>query len=175
MSSCLLSCLGGVFDRAAKISCGSDAVTDPVTGRIITPLPHDIAQLLTSPHLNCNHSICCCCCHRFVVVVVSLLLSLSLFCCCCPRCCCYHLFLLFCFYFHPWKWGLLSAFTRVLLCPLGKRVTNPRLLWQSLWILWMLQSTIWYSWVAYGLMMFGSLVDQGIAHPWSLHGLKMLR
>jgi hypothetical protein len=54
MSSCLLSYLGGVFDRAATISCGSDAVTDPVTGRIITPLPHDIAQLLTSPHLNCN-------------------------------------------------------------------------------------------------------------------------
>jgi hypothetical protein len=38
----LLSYLGGVFDRAAMISCGSDAVTDPVTGWIITPLPHDI-------------------------------------------------------------------------------------------------------------------------------------
>ena len=44
MSSCSLSYLGGVFDRAAMILCGSDAVTDPVTGRIITPLPHDIAQ-----------------------------------------------------------------------------------------------------------------------------------
>jgi hypothetical protein len=66
MSSCLLSYLGGVFDRAATISCGSDAVTDPVTGWIITPLPHDIAQLLTSPHLNCNHSIC----RQFVVVVL---------------------------------------------------------------------------------------------------------
>ena len=58
MSSCSLSYLGGVFNRAAMISCGSDAVTDPVTGWIITPLPHDIAQLLTSPYLNCNQSIC---------------------------------------------------------------------------------------------------------------------
>ena len=56
-----------VFDRAATISFGSDAVTDPISGRIITPLPHDIAQLLTSPRLNCNHSICRRC--RFVVVV----------------------------------------------------------------------------------------------------------
>ncbi len=64
-----------MFDCAATISCGSDAVTDPVTGWIITPLPHDIVQLLTSPHLNCNHSIYC----RFIVivlVVVSLLPSL---------------------------------------------------------------------------------------------------
>jgi hypothetical protein len=64
-----------VFDRAARISCGSDIVMDPVTGRIITPLPHDIGQLLTSPHVNCNHSIC----RQFVVVVlvvVSLLPSL---------------------------------------------------------------------------------------------------
>ena len=132
MSSCLLSYLGGVFDRAATISCGSDAVTDPVTGWIITPLPHDIALLLTSPHLNCNHSICCSCCRCFVVVVVLSLLSLLLFHHRCPRRCCYHLFLLFCFYFHPWKCGLLSAFTHVLLCPLGKRVTNPCLLRQSL-------------------------------------------
>ncbi len=35
MSSCSLSYLGGMFDRAGTISCGSDAVTDPVTGRII--------------------------------------------------------------------------------------------------------------------------------------------
>jgi hypothetical protein len=35
MSSCSLSYLGGVFDRAAMILCGSDAVTDPVTGWII--------------------------------------------------------------------------------------------------------------------------------------------
>ncbi len=132
MSSCLLSYLGGVFDHAATILCGSDAVTDLVTGRIITPLPHNFAQLLTSPHLNCNHSICCRCCPCFVVVVVSLLSSLSSFCCCCPRRHCYHHFLLFCFYFHPWKCGLLSAFTCVLLCPLENRVTNPRLLWQSL-------------------------------------------
>jgi hypothetical protein len=79
MSSCSLSYLGGVFDRAATISCDSDAVTDPVTGWIITPLPHNIAQLLTSPHLNCNHSICRRRCPRFVVVVlvlVSLLPSL---------------------------------------------------------------------------------------------------
>jgi hypothetical protein len=97
MSSCSLSYLGGVFDRAATILCGSDAVIDPVTGQIITPLPHNIVQLLTSPHLNCNHSICCCCCCCFVVVVVLLLLSLSSFCHRCPCCCCYHPFLLFCF------------------------------------------------------------------------------
>ncbi len=157
MSSCSLSYLGGVFDRAATISCGSDAVTDLVTGWIITPLPHNIAQLLTPPHLNCNH----------LFVIDLLLLSSLLF-----RH--YHPFLLFYFYFHPWKCGLLSAFMRVLLCPLRKRVTNPRLLWQSLWILWKLQSTVWYSWVADGQMMLGSLVDQGIAHPWLSYGLKML-
>jgi hypothetical protein len=65
MSLCLLSYLGGVLDRASAISCGSDTVTCLVTGRIITPLPHNIAQLLTSPHLNCNHSIC----HWFVVTI----------------------------------------------------------------------------------------------------------
>ena len=82
MSSCSLSYLGGVFDRAAMISCGSDAVTDPVTGRIITPLPHDIAQLLTSPHLNYNHSICCWHCWHVVVVVlviVAVIVITSLF------------------------------------------------------------------------------------------------
>ena len=47
MSSCSLSYLGGVFDCAAMILCGSDAVTDPVTGRIITPLPK-IRHSLTS-------------------------------------------------------------------------------------------------------------------------------
>ena len=57
MSSRSLSYVGGVFDRAAMILCGSDAVTDPVLGRIITPLPHGIAQLLSSPHLYRNHSI----------------------------------------------------------------------------------------------------------------------
>jgi hypothetical protein len=101
MSLCSLSYLGGVLDRASAILCGSDAVTCPVTGQIITPLPHDIAQLLTSPHLNRNLSICRCryrfCRRRYR------------FCCCC-----YHPF--FAFYFHPWKRGLLSAFTRVLLC-----------------------------------------------------------
>ena len=76
MSSCLLSYLGGVLDRASAISCGSDAVTCPVTGWIITPLPHNIAQLLTSPHLNCNHSIC----RRFVVIILVIVSSLpSLF------------------------------------------------------------------------------------------------
>jgi hypothetical protein len=54
MSLFLLSYLGGVLDRVSAISCGSDAVTCPVTGLIITPLPHDIVQMLTSPHLNCN-------------------------------------------------------------------------------------------------------------------------
>ncbi len=76
MSSCLLSYLGGVFDCAATILCGSNAVTDPVTGRIITPLPQDIAQLLTSPHVNCNHSICC----WFVIILLIVVSSLpSLF------------------------------------------------------------------------------------------------
>jgi hypothetical protein len=76
MSSCSLSYLVGMFNRAAMISCDSDAVTDPVTGRIITPLPHNIAQLLTSPHVNCNHSIC----PQFVVVVLVVILLLpSLF------------------------------------------------------------------------------------------------
>ncbi len=54
-----------MLNRASTISCGSDAVTCPVTGWIITPLPHDIVQLLTSPHLNCNHSIC----RRFVITI----------------------------------------------------------------------------------------------------------
>ncbi len=34
---------------------------------------------------------------------------------------------------------------------------------------------VWCSWVADGQMMFGSLVDQGIAHPWSSCGLKMFQ
>jgi hypothetical protein len=113
MSLCLLSYLGGELDRASAISCGSDAVTCPVLGWIITPLPHNIAQLLISPHLNCYHSIC----RQFVLIVILLLLSFS------TSFRCYHPF--FALYFHPWKCGLLSVFTRVLLCPLGKRVTNP--------------------------------------------------
>ena len=67
MSLCSLSYLGGVLDHVPAISCGSGAVTCPVTGRIITPLPHDIAQMLTAPHLNNNLSICrrrCCFYHR---------------------------------------------------------------------------------------------------------------
>jgi hypothetical protein len=47
MSSCSLSYLDGMFDCAARISCGSDAVTDPVTGRIISTLVF---------HLLFNHS-----------------------------------------------------------------------------------------------------------------------
>jgi hypothetical protein len=39
MSLCSLSYLGGVLDRASAILCGSDAVTDPVTGRIIMDGP----------------------------------------------------------------------------------------------------------------------------------------
>jgi len=90
----LLSYLGGVLHRASAISCGSDAVTCPVTGRIITPLPHDIAQMLTSLHLNRNLSICRCRC-RF-------------------HCRCrYHPF--FAHYFHRWKCGLLSSIACVLL------------------------------------------------------------
>ena len=119
MSLCSLSYLGGVLDRASAISCGSDAVTDPVTGRIITPLPHDVAQMLTSSHLNRNLSICRrrrCFCRR----------------------CRYHPF--FARYFHPWKCGLLSSVTRVLLCPLGMKVTNPHLLRQSQYLLWKLRS-----------------------------------
>jgi hypothetical protein len=123
MSLCLLSFLGGVLDRASAILCGSDAVMCPVLGRIITPLPHNIAQLLTSPHLNCYHSICC----WFVLVVLVVVSLSSLF---LSSFHCYHPF--FALYFYPWKCGLLSAFTCVLLSPLGKRVTNPCLLWQSL-------------------------------------------
>jgi hypothetical protein len=87
MSSCSLSYLGGVFDRAATISFGSDAVTDPISGRIITPLPHDIAQLLTFPYLNCIHSICCCRRHRrFVIVVLVLVVVVIIHCPCrCTR------------------------------------------------------------------------------------------
>jgi len=119
MSSCSLSYLGGVFDRAATILCGSDAVTDPVTGQIITSLPHNIAQLLTSPHLNYNHSICCRRHWRFVIVVLVIVLVVVI-----PS--------VFVFnYFHPWKCGLPLAFTHVLLCPLGMKGTNPHLLWQS--------------------------------------------
>ena len=100
MSLCSLSYLGGVLDRASAISCGSDAVTCPVTGRIITPLPHDIAQMLTSPHLNRNLSIC----RRR-----------------------YHPF--FALYFHPWKCGLLSSITLVFVVSiLGMKGTTPRLL-----------------------------------------------
>jgi len=109
MSLCLLSYLGGVLDHASMILCDSDAVTYPVTGWIITPLPQDIAQMLTSPHLNRNLSICCCCCrcrfHR-------------------RR---YHLF--FALYFHPWKCGLLSSITLVFVVSiLGTKGTTPRLL-----------------------------------------------
>ena len=89
------------------------------TRRIITPLPHNIAQLLTSPHLNYNHSICCW--HHwhfvvFVLVIVAVVVIPSFF--------------VF-DYFHPWKCSLPSVFTHVLLCPLGMKGTNPHLLWQS--------------------------------------------
>jgi hypothetical protein len=108
MSLCSLSYLGGVLDRVSMISCGSDAVTDPVTGRIITPLPHDIAQMLTSSHLNCNLSICC---HR----------------CRCFRRHRYHP--IFKLYFHPWKCGLLSSITLVFVVSiLGTKDTTPCLL-----------------------------------------------
>ncbi len=107
MSLCSLSYLGGVLDRASTILCGSDAVTCPVTGRIITPLPHDIAQIPTSPHLNRNLSICrrrCRFCRRR-----------------------YHPF--FALYFHPWKCGLLSSITLVFVVSiLGTKGTTPRLL-----------------------------------------------
>jgi hypothetical protein len=56
MSLCLLSYLGGMLDCVSAISCGSDIVTCPGTGQIITPLLHDIAKMLTSPHLNRNLS-----------------------------------------------------------------------------------------------------------------------
>ena len=140
MSSCSLSYLDGVFDRASMISCGSDAVTDPVTGRIITPLPHDIAQLLTSPYSNCDQSICRRRRRHFVIVVRVIVVVVVI-----PS--------LFVFnYFHPWKCSLPSAYTRVLLCPLGMKGINPHLLWQSHWLLWKLQSAVRYSWVADGQM-----------------------
>ena len=59
-----------MFDHAAMILCGSDAVTDLVMGQIITPLPHDIAQLLTSPYPNCGHSICRRHHQHFVIIVL---------------------------------------------------------------------------------------------------------
>jgi len=40
----------GVLDRVTTISFGSDAVTDLVLGRIITPLPHSMAQLPPPPN-----------------------------------------------------------------------------------------------------------------------------
>ena len=107
MSLCSLSYLGDVLHCASAILCGSDAVTCLVTGRIITPLPHDIAQMLTSPHLNCNLSICCCRRrHRHR----------------------YHPF--FAFYFYPWKCGLLSSFTLVFVVSIlgTKGTTPPRLI-----------------------------------------------
>ena len=122
MSSCSLSYLSGVFNRVSTISCGSDVVMDPVTVWIITPLPHDIAQLLTSPHLNYNHYICRRRCRHFVVIVLVLIVIVVV------------ISSLFVFnYFHSWKCGLVpSVFTRVLLCPLVMKGTNPLLLWQSL-------------------------------------------
>jgi len=39
----------GVLDCAATLSCGSDTVTYPVLGWIITPLPHGIVQLSPPP------------------------------------------------------------------------------------------------------------------------------
>jgi hypothetical protein len=47
MSLCLLSYLGGVLDRASAISCGSDAVTCPVTGQIISNQLSGLATLKT--------------------------------------------------------------------------------------------------------------------------------
>ena len=124
MSSCSQSYLDGVFDPAATILCGSDAVMDPVTGRIITPLPHNIVQLLTSPHLNYNHSICCRRCWCFVIVVLVIIVLVIVVVIVIPS--------LFVFnYFHPWECDLPLAFMHVLLCPLGMKGTNPHLLWQS--------------------------------------------
>jgi len=108
MSLCSLSYLGGVLDHASAILCGSDAATDPVTGRIITPLPHDIPQMLTYSHLNRNLSICCHHCRCFCR-------------------CRYHPF--FTLYFHPWKCGLLLSITLVFVVSiLGTKGTTPCLL-----------------------------------------------
>jgi len=46
-----------VLDRAATILCSFDAVTYPVLGWIITPLPQGMVQLLSPSHWNCNHTI----------------------------------------------------------------------------------------------------------------------
>ena len=43
MIAIYLGTLDGVLNHAARISCGSDAVTDPVLGWIITPLQQGIA------------------------------------------------------------------------------------------------------------------------------------
>ena len=58
MSSCSLSYLGGVFDHAAMILCGSDAVTDPVTCWFITS-QSVIRQVSTIPHtMLCRFCFC---------------------------------------------------------------------------------------------------------------------
>ncbi len=153
----LANYLGGVLYCAVTISCGSDTVTDPVMGQIITLLPHDITQLLTSPYLYCNHSICCpchclhfccrCCCH-YVVPFVVLLLFPPLEMQSTPQrlrtYCCVH-----------WKWG-----AQIFIC-FGSHDNSSG----SCWVHY------WFSWVADGQMMFGSLLDQGIAHPWLLYHL----
>ena len=163
MSSCSLSNLGGVFDRVATILVGPDAVTDPVTGRIITPLPHDIAQLLTSPHLNYNHSF-------FVsVIVISLLLYSSLL---SPSL--YHPFLFLIISIlgnavYPWR---LHAYccvnwewrAQILICFGSHSNYSGSCRVPSDILGWRMARLAWFS------------HNQGIAHPWSLNGgLKMLR
>ena len=162
MSSCLLSYLGGVLYHAAMISCGSDAVTDLVTGRIITPLPHDIAQSLTSPYSNCNHSICRWRCWRFAIFVIVIIVVVVI-----PS--------LFVFNYstlgnavYPWR---LSAYccvhwewrAQILIC-FGSHNNYSGSCWVPSDILgWRMARWARFS------------CNQGIAHPWSPYGgLKML-
>ena len=154
MSSCSLSNLGGVFDRVATILVGPDAVTDPVTGRIITPLPHDIAQLLTSPHLNYNHSFFCQHhCHFIVVVLVVVVIivistlgnavypwRLHAYCCV------------------NWEWR-----AQILICFGSHSNYSGSCRVPSDILGWRMARWAWFS------------CNQGIAHPWLSCGLKMFR
>ena len=143
-------------------SCGLDIVWllrshgSGHTRRIITPLPHNIVQLLTSPHLNYNHSICCwhylsllllSLYHPFLFLIISTLGNAIY-----PRCLrtyrCVH-----------WEWR-----AQILIC-FGShidyfgscRVPSDILGWRMA------------RWARFSR-------NQGIAHPWSSYGgLKMLQ
>jgi hypothetical protein len=102
---------------------------------------------------------CPCCC--FVVVVIFVIV-LSL-----PS--------LFCALFPPLEMRSTLCVYACIVVSIGKEGYQSLSALAVTCVLWKWWSTVWYSWVADGQMMFGSLVDQGIAHPWSSYGLKMLQ